>query len=275
MDECGQILGLGNRKLTFTFKMASSQTEHPSCRRVKKLTSAASLSLDDKTLPHIVTERIATFLSGKDLLNLGRTCSFWNEVSKRNRIWKALVEYRFGKLPCSDRPETKSSPMDYKKLYFELGASKKPVTEFYVLWLNGDYLEKVRDRESCYGEVIQLNSVCWLQINKFFEGVLPGKYTLRWRMKLDGVYVNIDRGRNPAIEFRAKPADGCGSEICSKWVERDLKRAERRNGSGKWFLQDMGQFQVTATCKVYVEIKGRVSNWCGGMSWDYVQLRPH
>ena len=54
----------------------------------------------------------------------------------------------------------------------------------------------------------------------------------------------------------------------------DLKRAECQHGRGRWYVQTMGDFEVTATCKVYVEIVGRVERWCGGISWDYAELRP-
>lgn len=233
-----------------------------------KLTRCKSVPFDAATLPDIAAELIATFLHGKDLINLGKTCKFWNEVSRKNFVWKVLVQKRFGKQPDL---EAGSSLVDFKKLYFKLAASKKPATAFQIVWLNGDYLEKVKDKESEFGEVIHLNTVCWLQINQFFLGVLPGKYSLVWRMKFDRVYVN---GNGKVIEFRARPEGGCGKELCSKWSEHDLRRAERHHGSHKWFLQTMGEFEVTAMCKVYVEIKGRVDNWCGGISWDYVELKP-
>ena len=222
-------------------------------------------------LPDNVAQRIASFLDGKDLINLGKTCKFWNDVSQKNLVWRILAEKRFGKQP---QAEPKATPLDYKKLYFELATSKKPAKAFNVVWLNGEYLEKVKDKESEFGEVIQLNTVCWLQIDGiFFAGVLPGKYSLVWRMKLDGVYLNGDHSRH-AIEFRARPERGCGKELCSKWTDNDLRRAERRHGNGKWYLQNMGDFEVTAICKVYVEIKGSIPHWCGGISWDYVELKP-
>ena len=235
----------------------------------KKLSRSQSIPFDGATLPDVVAERIATFLHGKDLINLGKTCKFWNDVSRKNFVWKVLVEKRFGKQ--ADLEAGSSSPVDLKKLYFKLATSKKPATAFEVLWLNGDYLEKVRDRESEFGEVIQLNTVCWLQIDQFFSGVLPGKYALKWRMKFDGAYVN---GNGKLIEFRARPEQGCGNELCSKWSENDFRRAERRHGTQKWVLHTMGEFTVTALCKVYVEIKGRVEFWCGGISWDYAELKP-
>lgn len=237
-------------------------------RHQSEVSECQDVSFDSTTLPDLAAERIASFLDGKDLINLGKTCKFWNEVSRKNIVWKILVEKRFGR---QDDSEAKGSQFKYKELYFKLAKSKKPATAFKVVWLNGDYLEKVKDKESKFGEAIQLHTVCWLQIDQFFLGVLPGKYSLVWRMRLDGVYVN---GRE-AIEFRARPEEGCGSELCKKWTENDLKRAERQHGSCKWYLQNMGDFEVTATCKVYVEIKGRISYWCGGIAWDYVELRPH
>ena len=64
----------------------------------KKLARSQSIPFDGATLPDIAAERIATFLHGKDLINLGKTCKFWNDVSRKNFVWKVLVEKRFGNL---------------------------------------------------------------------------------------------------------------------------------------------------------------------------------
>ena len=86
--------------------------------------------------------------------------------------------------------------------------------------------------------------------------------------------LRTDGNSKEAIEFRARPGIGCGNELCSKWTENAVRRAERRHGNCNWYLQAMGDFEVTATCKVYIEINGRISFWCGGIAWDYVELRP-
>ena len=221
---------------------------------------------DCTNLPDLAAERIASFLDGKDLISLGNTCKFWNEVSQRNTIWKTLVEKRFGRKVILDPG---SSQIEYKKCYFKLAESKKSATAFHVAWLNGSYLKKVKDKESEFGEVIQLRSACKLQIYDFFLGVLPGKYSLVWRMKFDRVYAHGLNSQG-TIRFIARPEKGCGNKLCSKWTEDDFKNAESQHGSGEWYVQTMGDFDVTATCKVYVEIM----SWCGGISWDYAELRP-
>ena len=38
-------------------------------------------------------------------------------------------------------------------------------------------------------------------------------------------------GNGKVIEFRARPEQGCGNELCSKWSENDFRRAERRHGT--------------------------------------------
>ena len=154
---------------------AHSQSPDTTCdeREQKPHNEAPSVYFDCTVLPDIVAERIASFLDGKDLINLGKTCKFSNHVSRKNFVWRILAEKRFGKQP---QAEPKANPLDYKKLYFKLATSKKPAKAFRVVWLNGEYLEKVKDKESEFREVIQLNTVCWLQIDHFFAGVLPGKY---------------------------------------------------------------------------------------------------
>ena len=66
-------------------------------------------------LPDLAAERIASFLDVKDLISLGNTCKFWNEVTQRNIIWKTLVEKRFGIQVIYD---SKSSQIEYKSCYF-------------------------------------------------------------------------------------------------------------------------------------------------------------
>ena len=61
------------------------------------------------TLPELVAERIVSFLNGKDLVNLGKTCKFWYEISHENIIWKILVDKRFGRQTA---PGPKSSEVE-------------------------------------------------------------------------------------------------------------------------------------------------------------------
>ncbi|PFX16307.1 hypothetical protein AWC38_SpisGene19428 [Stylophora pistillata] len=236
--------------------MAPIKTE----RRLHLQSESQSCSFDTTTLPELVAEHIATFLDGKDLINLGKTSKFWNEISRKNFIWKTLVEKRFGRQATS---EYGSSEVEYKKLFYKLAASavKKPATAFQVVHLNGKYLEKAKDSESEFGEVIQLNAVCWLEIDTNFIGVLPGKYSLVWRMKLDGVYVNTEA----PISFRARPEKpSYGTEVCFSWKSNDFLEAQRLHGRGKWFEQNMGSFEVTTPCKVYVEITARITHCLRG-----------
>lgn len=122
------------------FQLIRYLQKHPSAYQ--------DVSFDGTNLPDLAAERIACFLDGKDLINLGKTCKFWNEVSRKNMIWKTLVMKRFGRQAISS---FKSSQIEYKKLYFNLAKSKKAATAFQVVWLNGDYLEKVKERKRIRG----------------------------------------------------------------------------------------------------------------------------
>ena len=78
--------------------MAFTGTEFKCEGNGKKLARSQSIPFDGATLPDVAAERIATFLHGKDLINLGKTCKFWNDVSRKNFVWKVLVEKKFGKI---------------------------------------------------------------------------------------------------------------------------------------------------------------------------------
>ena len=233
--------------------------------------------VDSESLPEVVAEKIASFLHGRDLINLGYTCKYWNKIAGFNHVWKDLVVGRFGKQGLGTENDNNGDTYtDYKQLYMKLASARKPAKDFYVLHLfshayeeGGYYLEKVRDPESSSGEVIQLNSVCWLQINADYKSVIPGNYKLIWRMKLADAYLSCNH-----VEFRARPEESSGNEVCKIWKDEDFKEAERKFGSGRWFEAGMGEFLVTSMCDVYVEIKGRIDWWCGGISWDYAEIRP-
>lgn len=97
-----------------------------------------------------VVECIVFFLNGKDLINLGKICKFWNEIFCKNIVWKIFIERWFGWQVIF---EVKNIVIDYKGFYFKLVIGKKLVIFFDIVWLNGYYLQKVKDRESGYGEV--------------------------------------------------------------------------------------------------------------------------
>lgn len=223
------------------------------------------------SLPVVAAENIAGFLDGSDVVHLGLTCKFWYGVSQSNSVWKKLVERRFGKQHIEGNGDEnhEEEPVKFKHIYIKLAISKKAAIDFSCLHLNGRYFEKVYDASSKFGDVLQLNTVCWMNICSSFEGVLPGKYRLIWRMKLDNVYVNSDH-----VEFRAIPEVSCGTELCTIWEEFEFKEAEQEFGSNTWFDADFGLFTVTSLCKVTVQIRRCFNYWCGRMSWDYAELKP-
>ena len=112
--------------------------------RQKQESDRQDISFDCTNLPDLAAERIASFLDGKDLIRLGNTCKFWNEVTQRNIIWKTLVEKRFGRQAISD--SRSQSQIEYKRCYFKLAESKKSATAFRVVWLKGNYLRRKGER---------------------------------------------------------------------------------------------------------------------------------
>jgi len=64
----------------------------------KQPSDRQDVPFDCTNLPHLAAERIASFLDGKDLISLGKTCKFWNELSQRNIIWNQIGLPQFYKL---------------------------------------------------------------------------------------------------------------------------------------------------------------------------------
>ena len=236
------------------------------------MTTEFSPRLDFVSLPEVVSEKIASFLHGRDLINLAYTCKYWYRIAEINHVWKNLVFKRFGNEEIGTGSENESD-VNYKQLYMKLASAKIPAKDFNGLHRPDEYRERyfrtVEDPDSKYGKVIKLIKVCWLQINASYKSVIPGGYKLIWRMRLDDPYVGCNR-----VEFCARPQEFHGTELCKIWKDRDFKEAVRCFGSGKWFEADFGEFEVTSMCNVCVEVKGKIDWWSGGISWDYVELRP-
>lgn len=220
-------------------------------------------------LPVVVAEIIASYLHGQDLVNLGFTCKFWHGIASTNHTWKLLVERKYG---CEiEHDASLDIDTDYKLLCIELSFYRIAATE---LLRNGVYktgydIEILRDSESEFGEVVQVNAASSLQLFAEFIDVVPGKYRLLWRTKLDNVYLNCNH-----LDFIARPEEFCGSEVRSVCNHGDLTTAEHNIGRNQWFEADMGQFVVTSLCKVFVAVSSRSDYLCSGISWDYIELRP-
>ncbi|CAB4032521.1 Hypothetical predicted protein [Paramuricea clavata] len=147
-----------------------------------------------------------------------------------------------------------------------------PVADFYsIVHLGSQYLKKIDDPESSTGSVIHLDTVCWLQLDGKFHSVLPGKYHVLWRMKLQDSYMHSSG--EACIYYKATPEEGCGVQLSCKWDVKTMRKQEKRNGTNKWFVYNTGEFIVESMCDIHVEIHGRNDYWCGGFYWDYVQLK--
>lgn len=85
----------------------------------KQQDESSGVYFDGANLPDLAAERIACFLDGRDLINLGKTCRFWNEVSRKNIVGKFSSrngsEDRSVSIPEVLRQNTKSFILNWRK----------------------------------------------------------------------------------------------------------------------------------------------------------------
>ncbi|CAF0761029.1 unnamed protein product [Didymodactylos carnosus] len=160
----------------------------------------------------------------------------------------------------------KNTPL-MKLIYFYLIDRKRlAAINMGVVHLNNNYLIGIKTSDSLNGHVVQLNTVCWLDISGEMENILPGKYELIWRMKLSSnCYI-------PGItEFIAVPQHG--SLICCKWSEENFREKKIEYGS-QWFTTEMGTTNIYEPSTVLIAVRNLVNPyWKNGVSWDCVELK--
>lgn len=122
----------------------------------------------------------------QDLAAVASTCRFWRSVLSPDNaaLWSALLHARFG--PDADTAATPAEGHPPAALYRQLASRVQPVVQLEkIVWLNGVYLQRVREEDSTFGEAIRVREVCWLELVGRWRGVLPGRYRAVWRVRLE------------------------------------------------------------------------------------------
>lgn len=234
---------------------------------------------------------IGNYLNINDIHRLTRTCSHLYRLFISNDFWSYLIRKQYGNiiwyrliknssLFLNDQENRKHSRS--KLIYFELIKRKRisfADLNRFSLDTNRNYKTLI-DPSSLTGYVLYIKDsieLCYLlHIQTIFYNILPGKYDVIWRMKLDLPYILGE------TEFLAIPEQTKPSQIAyMKWTQEDFLSMYRCfncdiTKTNLWFYQTIGIIEINddKPCNVHISLINQDSMHAKhGLYLDYVELK--
>lgn len=234
---------------------------------------------------------VSNYLTINDIHRLSRTCSRLHTLLTTNDFWSYLIRKHFGYKIWNrsltftqDRKSSDSNnkPCRSKLIYFEL-AKRKCISfsdfNLFSFDTNRNYTI-IADPSSLNGHVLYIKDsleICYsLHIETLFENILPGKYDVIWRMKLNTPYILGE------TEFfaAAEQANQKGT-ACMRWTQDDFLSMYLLfycdvTKTSLWFYQSIGSIEINGDkpCNVFVSMTNHDSIHAKhGVYLDYVELK--
>ncbi|KAK9805166.1 hypothetical protein WJX72_003131 [[Myrmecia] bisecta] len=234
--------------------------------------SPTDASCDWLQLPTDVAVAILLHLPKvKDIMSLATTCRFWRQLTCTPHVWRSVVKARF---PSTDPNKLTGGVQQLQQLYFDLTSPYKAVKDMSVIWLNGTYLRVVDDPNSRSKRVVELRSVCWLDIRHTFQGVLPGVYEVNFCMRFLGHSHDLCFSE---LAFRCTPSEGCGTAVVTRCQEGFWQAAARfslRASPVTNYVEiSVGVVTMTRVGELTVILEDHSAWWKQGIVFDYVRLK--
>ena len=236
---------------------------------------------------------IGKYLTMNDIHRLCRTCSRFHQLFSSHDFWSYLLRRQFGSIIWYRLTRNPSLVLDQtieekscraKFIYFQLIKRKRiSFSHFPSLSLdtNRNYIT-IADPSSLTGYVLCIKDSIELSyslhIETMFRDILPGKYDVIWRMKLDIPYILGE------TEFYAVADQIHLGEIAyMRWTQDDFLSMYRCfncdiTKTNLWFYQTIGIVEVTGNkpCNVHVSMTNQDSTRAKlGLFLDYVELKLH
>jgi len=240
---------------------------------------------------------ISNYLTINDIHRLSRTCSHLHILFTSNDFWSYLIRRQFGHiiwhrliknsslLPndnCKNIFDSNNKPCRSKFIYFELIKRKRrSFSELHLFSFdtNRNYTT-IADPSSLTGYVLNIKDsieLCYsLHIETIFENILPGKYDVIWRMKLNIPYM-LGETEFLAIAEQINP----GQIAYMRWTQEDFLSMYRcfncdMTKTNLWFYQTIGIVEINGDkpCNVYISMTNQDSIHAKlGVLLDYVELK--
>ncbi|GAB4821162.1 hypothetical protein N2152v2_008208 [Parachlorella kessleri] len=149
-------------------------------------------------------------------------------------------------------------------VYKRLAKLQRPVHDGKVVWLNSQYMQVTEAAGSVADRVVQLNSVCWLELVTTISGVLPGRYQARFCLKF------LPQWWTDELRITATPSEGCGQPTSRLYTWQQLRDAI--GPAGVWVQLSTGTFTMTSPGSVEVRLDAHSGSWKRDMLFDVAQL---
>ncbi|CAF0771362.1 unnamed protein product [Adineta ricciae] len=235
---------------------------------------------------------IGSFLSINDIERLSRTSFRLRTLFTTNDFWSYLIRRQFGsaiwrrfiKNPSILQQDDKrlNSSCRSKLIYSEL--VKRQCVSFgdfdqINLDTNRNYTT-IADSSSFSGHVLYIHDsveFCYaLHIETMFKNILPGRYDVICRMKLDLPYM-LGETEFVAIAEQTNP----GEIAYTQWTQEDFLSMYRcfncdLTGTNLWFYQQIGVVEIHGNdlCNVYVSITNQDPIHAKhGVYFDFIELK--
>ncbi|CAF1232442.1 unnamed protein product [Adineta steineri] len=239
---------------------------------------------------------IGSYMSIHDIHRLTRTCYRLHTLFTSNDFWSYLIRKKFGNQVWHRLIKNSSlfiddenklfncitKPCHSKLIYIELMTRKCiSFSEFNLFSFdtNRNYTT-IADPSSLNGYVLYIKDsleLCYsLHIETIFKNILPGKYDVIWRMKLDIPYIVGDTEFYAAAE-QISP----GQVAYMRWTQEDFLSMYRCfycdiTKTNLWFYQTIGFVEINGNkpCDVYISMTNYDSLHAKhGIYLDYVELK--
>ena len=238
---------------------------------------------------------VGQYLTIHDLHRLSRTCSRLHSLLTSHHFWSSLVRQRFGPTTwqrfiqnsTSLRRDEESnhfvqSPCRSRLIYFRLLQRQRlSFAEFPHLSLDANRTYRtIPDASSLTGRVLAIDdsvALCYsLRLETIFRDILPGKYDVIWRMKLELPFILGETEFLAVVE-----QDNPGQAAYTRWTQEDFLSMYRcfhcqYSESNLWFYQTIGTIEVLGTelCHVHVAMSNDDPVHAKhGIFLDYVELK--
>lgn len=235
---------------------------------------------------------IGNYLSNDDIDRLSRTCSRLYTLLTSNDFWSYLIRMKFGTAVWYRFIKNPSLTIDLFPSTDEVCRSKLIYNELIKrhcisfadldqisLDTNRNYTS-IADSSSLNGEVLYIHDsieFCYsLHIETIFKNILPGRYDVICRMKLDIPYM-LGETEFLAIAEQENP----GQIAYTRWKQDDFLSMYRcfnceLTKTNFWFYQKIGIVEINGNerCNIYVSITNQDPVHAKhGLYLDYVELK--
>ncbi|CAF3314211.1 unnamed protein product [Rotaria sp. Silwood2] len=224
---------------------------------------------------------IGNYLSINDIDRLSRTCSHLHTLFISNDFWSYLIRIKFGLAVWQYFSSTNQSCRS-KLIYSEL--LKRQCISFsdfnHISFDTNRNYTTISDSSSLNGDVLYIHDsveFCYsLHIETKFKNILPGRYDVIFRMKLDLPYMLGD------TEFVAFAEQINSSKMTYlRWTQDDFLSMYRcfscdLTQTNLWFYHSIGIVEIHGNerCNVYISITNHDPIHAKyGLYLDYVELK--